>query len=237
MARARRAAAVVTSSEFVRGEITRVTAIKPAHVRLVRPGAPPSGQGRSRAGSAEDLPAELRTRAYALVVGINKPHKNLETLAAAWRRFGETPPLALVSAGPRDPRYPDLAEFARRSGARDVTALGLVDEQTQDALYANAALVLFPSRHEGLDFPPVEAFARVIPAVVVDIPSLREIGAGAARFVPPASAGAWFEAVRDLAADAPARAALAAAAKDRAAGLSYADSASRMRELFREVAA
>jgi alpha-1,3-rhamnosyl/mannosyltransferase len=230
MARARSVAAVVTSSEFARGEIARTTSLDHRRVKLVRPGAP------APRFSPAAPPGPWNQRPYALVVGINKPHKNLERLAEAWGRFGETPPMDLVSAGPIDRRYPDLASLAGRHGARRVTSLGPTDEPTLDALYAHAALVLFPSLHEGFGFPLAEAMARGRAVIASDIPSLRELAGDAARLVPAHDAAAWHRAIGELAVPG-ARAALERAAVARAAELSYARCADAMLALWREVAA
>jgi glycosyltransferase involved in cell wall biosynthesis len=229
MRRARAASAVVTSSEFARGEIVRTTAIRPERVHLIRPGAPQSAGVGSPARPGIIGP-------YALVVGINRPHKNLETLAAAWARFGPEPPLSLVSVGPKDSRFPDLEALGRQHGAAGIHVRGRVSEAELESFYAHATMVLFPSRHEGFGFPLVEAFVRGVPAIAADIPSLREIGAGAARLVPTEDAAAWFAAVRDLAADEAARHSLAAAARERGRELSYGDCAARMLGLFRDCA-
>src|SRR2546427_526937 len=80
--------------------------------------------------------------------------------ARAWALFGPAPSLELVSAGPADPRYATMERLAAEVGARAVMGLGWVEESELEWLYANATLVLFPSRYEGFGFPLVEAFVR-----------------------------------------------------------------------------
>ena len=101
-------------------------------------------------------------------------------------------------------------------------------------LYRHARLVLFPTLYEGFGLPMVEAFAHGIPALASDIPTLREVGEGCARFVDPLDAGAWAAAVCDLSRDAAARESLVAAGRARAAELTYERTAIATLEVLRE---
>jgi len=224
---ARWARQVVTVSEFSRDEIRALTGIR--RLVVARPGASPVREGGTRPPSLPDGP-------FALVVGINKPHKNLETVAAAWSRLGPEPPLRLVSAGPEDGRYPGLERLAERHRAVGVTALGRVTEDELAWLYRQARLMLFPSTYEGFGSPLAEALAYGTPAAVADIPPLREIGDGAAAFVTPRDPEAWATAVRDLGADEGRRTAMRVASLKRAAELTYARTAETVLGLLEQVA-
>src|SRR5262249_28947191 len=150
-----------------------------------------------------------------------KPHKNLAILVNAWKRFGASPPLQLVTAGPDDPRHPSVEDLAGRAGASAITTLGRVEEPEVEWLYRHAMLVLFPPLYEGFGLPVVEAFAHGVPVVASGIPTLREIGEGVARFVAPLDGSDWAAAVRELAGDPATRRAMAAAGRARAAELTY----------------
>jgi glycosyltransferase involved in cell wall biosynthesis len=231
MSRARSASAIVTSSEFSRREIVELMHALPDRVHAIRLGVPP----RARS-TPPRRPAGLPEGPFALVVGDNRPRKNLAALARAWARFGDSPPLRLVGAGPAIPRHPSLSALAARERAQGVTALGWVDEPELGWLYDNATLVLFPSLYEGFGFPLAEAFDRGLPAVVADIPTLREVGEGAATFVPAGDDQAWAESIGRIAADARARIELREAGLRRAAELDYRTTAAQTLALLREVA-
>ena len=64
-------------------------------------------------------------------------------------------------------------------------------------MLTGATVLLYPSRYEGFGLPPLEAMACGTPAVVSDIPALRESTAGTARLVPPGDVDGWADALRD----------------------------------------
>lgn len=190
---ARYAALIVTSSEFSRREIVELMRMPADRVKVARLGAALRGPVEPR------RPSRLPQGPFALVVGDNRPRKNLEVLARAWARMGERPPLGLIGVGPANPRFPSLTTLAAGCGARSVTELGWVEEGELSWLYSNAACVVYPTIYEGFGLPLTEAFVRGVPAIASDIPVLREIGDGAVRFVQPDDAAGWCAAVLELA--------------------------------------
>ena len=228
--RARGAAAVLTSSRFSRDELIRRAGFAAERLHVVPLGVPPRWPG------AVERPVGVPERAFALVVGGNRPHKGLATLARAWTRMGEARLVDLVSAGPLDPRFPSLDGLARRERAPGTHTLGQVSPGALEWLYVNALFLVLPSAYEGFGLPLLEAAARGTPVIASDIPALREIGEGAVRFVPAGDDAAWADAVASLAADAPERERLRRAGLERAAGHDYADVARRIRDVLAAVA-
>lgn len=229
IARAARARLVITSSEFSRREINELSALDATMVRAVRLGVPPT-RGRVEARRPATLPRDP----FALVVGVNKPHKNLATIAEVWARLGPRPPVRLVSAGFEDARHPKLGELAARAGAEGVTVLGRVAEDEIEWLYQHATMVLFPTLYEGFGFPLVEAFRHGAAAVASDIPALREIGEGAALFRNPRDVDGWVTAIRDVAGNPRLRADLQDAGLARASELTYERTARATLEVLQE---
>jgi len=227
---ARSAAAVLTSSRFSRDELVRRAGFAGERLHVVPLGVPPRWPG------AVERPAGVPELAFALVVGGNRPHKGLETLARAWRILGQARPLELVGAGAVDARFPSLAEWSRREQAQGTHMLGAVSPAALEWLYANATLVLCPSRYEGFGLTLIEAAARGTPVIASDIPALRELGEGAACFVAAGDARAWVDAVRSLAVDPAERERLRRAGLERAAHFDYANVAARVRDVLTAVA-
>jgi N-acetylglucosaminyl-diphospho-decaprenol L-rhamnosyltransferase len=67
--------------------------------------------------------------------------------------------------------------------------------------YRSAGVFLLPSEHESFSMPLAEALACGVPAVVRDLPSLRETGADGAVFIGSDDPGAWAQALERLTAD------------------------------------
>ncbi|MEQ1834321.1 MAG: glycosyltransferase family 1 protein [Candidatus Eisenbacteria bacterium] len=223
MGRAAGAAAVITSSRFSRSEILRLTRIPVERLHVVPLGVAASSVPPVRPQGVPDGP-------FALVVAAHRPHKGLETLAAVWRDFARSAPLALVSAGPIAQGQSPLVQ---RPGADAAThALGRVTSAELEWLYGHATLVLVPSRYEGFGLPLLEAALRGAPVIASDIPPLRETGDGVARFVPLDDTAAWGRAIHELAADGAARASMRSSGITRAAGYNDARCAERVEEVL-----
>jgi glycosyltransferase involved in cell wall biosynthesis len=229
---ASRARLVVTCSQFSSREIVELLHLPQAQVRVARQGVAPIGREIT-----PRRPAALVADRFALIVGENRPRKNLVVLARAWARFGKDAPLGLVWAGGSLERHASLAQLASEAGVSGIQQLGWVDEEELVWLYRNAEMVLFPSRYEGFGFPLVEAFANGAPAVVSDIPPFREIGEGAARFVAPDDVEGWVRAIREVAGDANERERMRRAGAAWAAQLTYARTAERVLACLREAVA
>jgi glycosyltransferase involved in cell wall biosynthesis len=58
-----------------------------------------------------------------------------------------------------------------------------------------AAALVYPSRYEGFGTPPLEAWACGTPALVSDIPVLRESTEGRAVYLPAGDVDAWADAI------------------------------------------
>jgi len=232
LAWARGAHTVITSSEFSRNEIVELLRIPKRRVRAIRLGVPPRPPQ-----IAPRRPRRAPAGRFALVVGDNRPRKNLAALARAWALLGPDPALELVSAGPADPRYATMERLAAEAGAHAVTGLGWVEEPELEWLYANATMLLFPSRYEGFGFPLVEAFVRGLPVVAAGIPVLLEIGEGVCVFLDPDDPAAWGATIRRLAGSITERDELAAAGRARARELRYEDTARATLALLHEAVA
>jgi glycosyltransferase involved in cell wall biosynthesis len=211
---ARRAQLVIVPSEFVRGELSGLLGVPEARIRAVAPGVD------TRFGAAVDAAPVLNRlgladRPYVLALGTEGPRKNLALLDAIAPDLAEHG-LDVVVAGSTRPYIPDTAPHGRGSGAR---RLGYVDDADLPAVYAGAAAFAMPSLYEGFGLPCVEAMAAGTPVVAADRAALPEACGGAALLADPDDPGAFAAAL--VAAAGPERERLAAAGRERAAGLTW----------------
>ena len=125
---------------------------------------------------------------YVICLSSNKPHKNLETLVAAFAQL-DAPDVALVLAGHWDQRYPAARDAAERLNlASRVCFLPGIAEDDLPALLSGAAAFAFPSRYEGFGLPPLEALACGAPVVCSNTSSLPEVVGDAGLLVEPNAA-------------------------------------------------
>lgn len=203
----RRAAAVLTPTRAVAGELAEAYGITDDRLRVT-----PLGVDSSWFGAVPARPAGMPAE-YLLVVGTREPRKGLDVLLASYRtlvaELPDVPPLVLVGPAGWGPQL-DTAELRDR-----VITPGYVDAVTLRGLVAGAAALAFPSRYEGFGLPPLEALAAGTPVVASDLPVLREVLGSHARYAAPGDAGALAAALRDTLEHPP-------SAERRAAGRDYA---------------
>ncbi len=129
---------------------------------------------------------------FVLYVGNIKRHKNIEgLLQAVGIMKKKNSGLSLVCAGQRDNFITGLEGCDKLIGELDihdrVYFTGVLGDEELVMLYNCARVLALPSFYEGFGLPPLEAFACGCPAVVSDIPPLREICSDAALYVEPSS--------------------------------------------------
>jgi glycosyltransferase involved in cell wall biosynthesis len=192
LAGARRAKLVITVSHAIRDELIghgipaqRVTVVSPAVDDRFRPA--PTGEV-SRVRNSLGLPGE-----YAVVIGWADPRKDTATAVAAHRQVVADLPHDLVLVGSGHPTFAPVTLPA----APRVRTIGHTTDADLVALLTGAKVLLYPSRYEGFGLPPLEAMACGTPAVVSDIPALRESTEGRARVVPAGDVAGWAAALRD----------------------------------------
>ena len=209
-----RAARVLCDAEVVRRELLDAWGLAPERVVSVPLAA--------RATTASAPPARAP---YFLFVGALEPRKAPDVLVDAFARArarGLEADLLIVGEGRLDPTGPG------------VRRLGRVDDL--GALYAGALAVVLPSWLEGFGLPPVEGLAAGAPAIVSDLPVLREVLGDGALYVPPGDAAALAGALLGVARDPDLRARLLDAGRAKIAPLSWAGTARRTHAVLRAAA-
>jgi phosphatidylinositol alpha-mannosyltransferase len=195
---------------------------------LAKTGAP-----RVRVGQAilEDHLPSLRI----LFIGQAVERKGLPVLLRAFEALREHVPAMLTLVGASS------AEIAPMLlDDRGVRALGKVSEQDKHAELRRAEVLCAPSLSgESFGMVLTEAFAASTPVVASDIPGYRDVARDGldGLLVPPGDALALAEALRSLALDPARRAAMAAAARERAERFSWTHVAEEVLDCYEQAIA
>ena len=222
----RRAARVLTVSEFSRRRIVRWAGIDPGRVVNV-------GNGVSREFVPQGPVADTAP-GYVLNVGSNRPHKNRERLVAAFAESGVAGERRLVLTGAAER---NLQRIATRHGVGSrIEFTGHVNDQSLAALYRGAVCLVVPSLYEGFGLPALEAMACGTPVIAADNTSLPEVCGDAAVLVHPLDIRALATAIRRVAADATLRRRLVRSARERVALHSWDQTSAAVVRILREVA-
>ena len=105
------------------------------------------------------------------------------------------------------------------------------------ALYAGAIALTLPSRFEGFGFPALEAMACGTAVIASTVGALPEIVGSAGILLSPDDAGAWSQAMLELASDPALQRRLIASGRARSAQFSWEASASKTWRVLDRVAA
>jgi glycosyltransferase involved in cell wall biosynthesis len=135
-------------------------------------------------------PATPASPATILYVGRMDPYKNVPQLVRVFARLvrQSAKPLRLQMIGPRDARYPQVAEtIAAEQMEAHIDWPGYVDGDALLRAYQMASVFVLPSLYEGFGLPVLEAMACGTPVICSDRASLPEVAGDAALLVNPDS--------------------------------------------------
>jgi len=187
----RDATVILTVSNWSRNDICERFDCDPAKVRIcynglhpmVLAGAPEGAAAAARAHHADDRP-------YLFSVGAPLERKNTGRLIEAFGRLRarrpDLPHLLLISGLKQHTGR--FGELAAKAGVTDhVRFLPYLDRAELIALYAGAALTIYPSRIEGWGLPVSESLAIGTPVLTSNTSAMPEAGGEFAHYFDPTS--------------------------------------------------
>jgi glycosyltransferase involved in cell wall biosynthesis len=194
----RRAALVLTSSEYSRRELADLVGVDPGRIRVT----PLAVDERFSPGQPglELLERLGIRRPYVLSVGTLQPRKNIESAVRAFEALARRGIAhELVVVGARGWRDEALLEMVRRSDvAERITLAGRLSDTEMIDLYRGAECFVFPSLYEGFGIPPLEAMACGAPVVSSDRTSMPEVVGDAGLLVDPENVEALARALSEV---------------------------------------
>jgi glycosyltransferase involved in cell wall biosynthesis len=207
--------AIVAHSEHGAARLRDEVGLDPSRVRVIPHGA---FDYLTRLPEEKPLPSELEGAEGPVILffGLLRPYKGLDLLLEAFAQV-EAAELWIVGNARMDVASLQASAAAAAGRVRFVTRF--IEDAEIPPIFRRADLLVLPYRdaeHSGVLYTGL-AFGK--PMVLSAVGGFPEVAAaGAARLVPPGDATALASALSELAADAPARERLAAAAQAAAAG-------------------
>lgn len=192
---ARRAAAVITVSEFSKERLTALTAIPPAKLHVVYEGPKSAAVFKMDCAQRDAILRRygLEPGSFLLHVGVMEKRKNLVRLVQAYDRARNDLPagfkLVLVGqAAPKrdmDDSIQIKALIAELGLEKEVLLTGYVADDELPAFYQGASSYVFPSQYEGFGLPILEAYANDLPLTAANSTAVPEIAGEGALFFDP----------------------------------------------------
>ena len=229
----RRAARVITISEFSRGEIVKHLPVSPEKVSVIHLAGREENNDDARSGPSKVAPPI--STPYVMAFGSLSAHKNLGRLVAAFNSIASVIPHSLVLVG----HLPEKATFRaelEQSGNDRVKFTGYLPEPEVQALIANASLFAFPSLYEGFGMPIIDAQHAGVPIACSNVAALPEVAGDGAYLFDPYSVEAIANAVKACLLDTDLRAELVRKGHANAARFSWDKTARETLSVYSSVA-
>jgi glycosyltransferase involved in cell wall biosynthesis len=190
-ATARRAAQIITVSEYSRRDINETYGIPLERITVTPEAAPPHFAVVTNGNELKRVREHYGiARNYILSLCSLQPRKNLVRLIEAYtslrqaRPAGEVPQLVL--AGKRGWLDQEIFRAAERNSLdRDIVFTGYVPDPDLPALYSGAICFVYPSYFEGFGLPVVEAMQCGVPVIAGNRTSIPEVVNGAGVLIDP----------------------------------------------------
>ena len=238
---ARRAAHVITISEYSKQDIARTYGIDPERIS-VTPLAAASHVSRVVDEVALQA-ARARygiSRDYILSLGSIQPRKNLARMIGAYELLRKTHNESnfpqLVIAGKRGWLDQETMRASERSSSlHDIVFTGYVADDDLAALYSGALCFVYPSYFEGFGLPVVEAMRCGTPVIAGNLTSLPEVVGDAGRLVDPFDMRAIAQAMTELILNKDTRERMRVRGFERAAAFTWKKTATQTLQVYQQV--
>lgn len=239
---ARRAARIITVSEYSRQDIGKTYQIAPEQIVVTPEAAPPHFAPVTSETELINIRQKYGIDSdYILSLGSIQPRKNLERLIEAYsslrslRVRSKLP--KLVIAGKRGWLEREIFRAADRSKfGKDILFVGYVAEPDLPALFSGALTFVYPSYFEGFGLPVLEAMQCGTPVIAGNRTSIPEIAGDAALLFDPFNTEAVREALARVMDDAELRTSLRQRGLKRANEFNWTRTAELTLQTYREAA-
>jgi glycosyltransferase involved in cell wall biosynthesis len=228
---ARRAAHIITVSEYSRDDISRTYGIAPSRITVTPEAAAPNFFPVTDETELKRIRQNYGIeKNYILSLSSIQPRKNLVRLIEAYsclrgvRSEGKLPQLVL--AGKRGWLEHETFRAAEQSALeKEILFTGYVPERDLAALYSGAICFVYPSYFEGFGLPVIEAMQCGVPVLAGNRTSLPEVLGDAGVLFDPFDTQALVKSLTQVLDDSEYRAGLSAKGLERARNFNWKNTA------------
>ena len=237
----KRAARILTPSEYTRQTICQRFGIAPARIVVTPEAADPFFFAPPAGEEIEAMQRRFGDGEFFLHVGALSPHKNVTGLIEAFARLRQRPAgrhirLVLVGTSAHGYGQRSLRPLIERLDLTDaMTLTDYVDETMLRALYRSAIALILPSFAEGFGLPALEAMACGTAVVISRTGALCEVAGEAALRVDPHDPAELAQVMERLLTEPELRRTLIALGRSRAASFSWERTARQTLEVYEQV--
>jgi glycosyltransferase involved in cell wall biosynthesis len=198
----RRSTAIIADSHATKEDIKRFFGVRDGKIVVIYPGVDVPAQ--PSVGVADAARVVAGGQPFILCPGPWVRRKNIEVVMQAFALLApRVPDIHLVVTGDRPPgmtgpRAADLLAHVPAQYHDRVHLTGYVPSDMRNALFAQAALLCYPSKYEGFGLPPLEAMSVGVPVIVASTPACVEVTGDAALVVDADDPLAWALAIESV---------------------------------------
>lgn len=197
------AAAVVAVSEETRDAIARQYGLNASDIAVIPNAVDERFFARQTSQATEAVKHKYGLPDhFILFLGTIEPRKNVLNLLEAYAQLPAAlrEQYPLVLAGRKGWNSEDIYKRMNELMAAGSTILGIgfVEDEDLPVLLKSAAVMAWPSIHEGFGLPILEAMAAGTPVVTSDLAPMNRVGEDAALFIDPTKPGAISRAIRKV---------------------------------------
>ncbi|NDV79335.1 glycosyltransferase family 1 protein [Dysgonomonas sp. 511] len=176
----RKAHAVLTVSEFSKNEIVDTLKLDADKIHVVHSNVPFHDKPTKEEVMNDERDEDAGR--YIIAVSSMDPRKNFVRLVEAFADIEDkSVKLYIIGMSFKAFNTPDMQKLI----SENVHLPGYIPDEDLQKMYRNALMSVYPSLYEGFGLPPLESMTYGCPALVSDIPALREISGDAALYADP----------------------------------------------------
>ena len=180
---------IISPSQFTKLDVVKTLKIPADNISVIY-------QGVTKLKKQDDITQPLDLKKYILYVGSAYPHKNVQGLCKAWKKYCQNNrDTTLVIAGKDDRFYQRLKMSELFLDTPNVKLLLGKSDKELGSLYKYAQAFVFPSLYEGFGLPPIEAMQFHLPVLSSSRSCMPEVLGEAAYYVDPLDVDAFANAI------------------------------------------